>query len=86
MIQTAQYAIDGVTIKIVASNQVPRNVSVHLVSGAIYIGSSNSVTASTGFLVEKAAGVYQLQVDANDELWAISSGGTHTVTVLEQFV
>lgn len=86
MIQTAQHSIDGVAVKIVAANQVPRNVSIHLVTGAIYIGPSNAVTSSTGFLVEKAAGIYQVQVDADDELWAIASGGTHTATVLQQFL
>lgn len=86
MMQSAQYSIDGTAVKISATSQTPRNVYIHCVSGTLYLNGSNAVTASTGMLIDKAAGIVSIQMDNDDELWAISSSGTHTVTVLERLL
>lgn len=85
MIQSNQYAIDGVPVRVSETAQVNRQVFLHAASGSLYIGPAD-VTASTGLLLDKAAGVVMIQIDPNDELWLISGGGTHTVTVLEVFI
>lgn len=86
MMQSAQYAVDGTAVKISATSQTPRHVYIHMASNDVYIGASNAVTASTGMLVDKAAGIVFIQMDNDDELWAISGTGTHTVTVLERYL
>lgn len=86
MIQNNQYAIGTTAARVSAVSQTPKQVSLHTVSGTLYVGGSDAVTTTTGLLLEKAAGVVTLQIDANDELWIISGGGTHTVTVLERFL
>lgn len=86
MISTAQYSVDGVAIKIVAASQTPKDVIVHVENSAIvYLGAS-TVTGTTGLLADKTAGPISMQLDAEDELWAIAKSGTHVVTVLERFI
>lgn len=87
MITSAQYAIDGTAIKIAAASQTPKKVFIHAVTtGDLYIGGSSAVTSATGFLIDKAAAVFEVQVDADDELWGITGAGTHTFTVLQVFL
>lgn len=82
IISTAQYSVDGVAVKLVASNEVPRIIKLHCANDT-YIGPTNAVTSSTGFLVDKGAGVVTIEVDANDELWGIAGASTHTVYVMQ---
>lgn len=86
MMQSAQYAVDGTAVKISATSQTPRHVYIHAVTGSLYLNGSSAVTASTGMLIDKAAGVVLIQMDSDDELWCISGTGTHTVTVLERLL
>ena len=82
MITSAQYSVDGTAVKIVATNQGFRNVSIHpTTSGSIYIGPAG-VTTSTGFLIDNATGPYSLLVAPQDEIWATAASGTKTVTVI----
>lgn len=86
MITSAQYAIDGIAIKISATSQTPRHVYVHAKSGTLYLNGSDSVTSSTGLEIDNATGITMIEMDSDDELWCISGGGTHTVTVLERYL
>lgn len=86
MIQSAQYSIDGTAVKISAASQTPRHVYIHVTVGTLYINGSNAVTVNTGLLLDKAAGVTLIQMDSDDELWAIGGLGTHTVSVLERLL
>ena len=84
IISTQQLAIDGVAVKMVSASQTPKIVYIHAkVGGDLYINGSSEVTALTGFLVDKASGVFQVQVDADDEIWGISGAGTHTFCVMQ---
>lgn len=84
IISTAQHSIDGVAVKIVATNEVQRTVWLRSTSSNdFYIGPTSAVTTATGFLVDKAASYFTCKADANDEIWAIASSGTHTVSVLQ---
>jgi len=84
IVSTAQYAVDGTPVKIVATNEVPRNVWINCSSNEnFYIGSSNAVSTTTGFFVAKTAADLQIELDANDEIWAVMATGTHTITVMQ---
>lgn len=82
IVSSAQYSVDGTAVKIVAANEVGRHVYLHCANDT-YIAPTNAVTSSTGFLVDKGAGVVMIQLDANDELWAIAGSSTHTVYVMQ---
>lgn len=86
MMASAQYAVDGTAIKISATSQTPRHVYIHPASGNIYINGANTVTTTNGLFIDSGSGVVMIQMDADDELWAVASGGTHTVTVLERYL
>jgi len=84
IVSTAQYSVDGTPVKIVAANEVPRNVWINCTTNEnFYIGPTNSVSTTTGFFVAKTAADLQIQLDANDELWAVTASGTHTISVLQ---
>lgn len=83
IISTAQYSVDGTPVKIVSANEVARVVYLNCKSNEdIYIGSSNTVSTTTGLFHSKSAPTLQVQIDANDELWCLAATGTHTVTVM----
>jgi hypothetical protein len=55
---------------------------VHAIgNGIVYLGASN-VTTSTGFYVDKAAGVMRIQLPPNETIYGIVSTGTQLVSVL----
>jgi len=84
IVSTAQYSVSSTPVKIVATNEVPRNVWINCSSNEnFYIGPNNTVSTTTGFFVAKTAADLQIELDANDELWAIMATGTHTITVMQ---
>ena len=59
-----------------------REIMLHVIgNGIVYLGSS-TVTTSTGFYVDKAAGVLRIQLPPNETIYGITSTGTETVTAL----
>lgn len=86
MMSSAQYSVDGIAVKISATSQTPRHVYVHALSGSLFVNGSNTVTSSTGLFIDSGTGVVMIQMDNDDELWCISNGGTHTVSVLERYL
>lgn len=86
MMSSAQYSIDGTAVKISATSQTPRHVYIHALSGSIFLGGSNTVAHTTGLFIDSGTGVTTIEMDSDDELWAIANGGTHTVSVLERFL
>ena len=87
MITTAQYAIDGTAVKLVAKSETPKRVYIHaVVTGSLYINGANTVTAANGFLIDKASGIYTIEAGADDEIWGITAAGTHVFSVLEHFL
>jgi len=59
-----------------------REIMVHAIgNGTVYLGASN-VTTSTGFYLDKAAGVLRIQLPPNETIYGIVSTGTQTVSVL----
>lgn len=86
MMSSAQYSIDGTAVKISATSQTPRHVYVHALSGSIFLDGSSSVTHLTGLFIDSGTGVVKIEMDNDDELWAIANGGTHTVSVLERYL
>ena len=59
-----------------------REIMLHVIgNGTIYLGASN-VTTSTGFYVDKAAGVMRIQLPPNETIYGIVSTGTQAVSVL----
>ena len=87
MITTNQYSIDGTAVKIVAKSETGKKVYIHAtVTGSLYINGANTVTSATGFLIDKASGIFSTQVGPEDEIWGITSAGTHTFTVMQVFL
>jgi hypothetical protein len=59
-----------------------REIMLHNIgNGIVYLGSS-AVTTSTGFYVDKAAGVMRVQLPPNETIYGITSTGTETMSVL----
>ena len=84
IVSTAQYSVSSTPVKVVATNEVPRNVWINCKSNEdFYIGPTNTVSTTTGFFVAKTAADFQIELDANDEIWAVVATGTHTITVLQ---
>ncbi len=84
IVSTAQYSVSSTPVKIVATNEVQRNVWINCSSNEnFYIGPNNTVSTTTGFFVAKTAADLQIELDANDELWAVMATGTHTITVMQ---
>jgi hypothetical protein len=82
MIANAQFSVGTTRVLITAVNTGYRTVSVHVIgNGVIYIGNS-TVTTANGFYLDNAAGPFQFLLGPQDELYAITASGTHTVTVL----
>jgi len=84
ILTTAQYTVTTTAVKILATNEVSRQVNIHCIGNdAVYLGPTSAVTTSNGFHLDKNAAVFQIELDANDELWAISASGSQTVTVMQ---
>jgi hypothetical protein len=84
IITTAQYTVGTTAVQIAASDGVNRQMSIHAIGNqAVYLGASSAVTTSTGFYIDKNAGPLQIEIDGNDELWAISATSSQTVTVMQ---
>jgi hypothetical protein len=59
-----------------------REIMLHAIgNGIVYLGASN-VTTSTGFYVDKAAGVMRIQLPPNETIYGIVSTGTQLMSVL----
>jgi hypothetical protein len=84
MPSTAQYSVDGTAIKIVASTIMPKEVHLHVASGAVYIGDS-TVSNTTGLLLDNGDKII-IHLADHEELWCKASSGTSTVYVLEAIV
>ena len=78
-IKTAQYSVDGTAVKLVADDEFPEEVHIHISSGTLYLGGAD-VTSSNGY-----------KLDANTELvisnhenciYGIAPSGTTTVYVM----
>ena len=84
IVSTAQYTVSSTPVKVVATNEVARNVWINCKSNEdFYIGPTNTVSTTTGFFVSKTTADFQIELDANDEIWAVVATGTHTITVLQ---
>jgi hypothetical protein len=84
IVTTAQYSVGTTAVKVIATNDVGRQVNIHCIGNdAVYLGPTSAVTTSTGFHLDKNAAVFQIELDANDELWAISATGSQTVTTMQ---
>ena len=83
IVSTSQYSVSSTPVKIVPTNEVGRVVYINCKSNEdIYVGPTNTVSASTGLFQSKAAPTLQIQIDPNDEIWAVVATGTHTITVM----
>ena len=85
MIASAQYTVTTTAVKVSAASQTPKRVHLHVSSGTMFAGPAG-VSNATGLLLDKAAGVVTIQIDAADELWVLANGGSHVLTVLEMFL
>lgn len=68
--------------KILAKSNSYRTIYIHITSaGIVYFGDS-AVTSTNGFSSEKHTAPLELQIPAQEELWAITASGTETLRML----
>ena len=82
--KSTQVALNASTAtQLVTAKPLTRDVMVHILTAAnFYVGGNNTVTSSTGLLIDNAAGPITIRVPSNEVLWAIAASGTPTVSVL----
>ena len=82
--KSTQVALNASTAtQLVTAEPMTREVILHLLTSAtFYVGGDNTVTSSTGFKIDNAAGPVTIQVPSNEVLWGITASGTPTVSVL----
>ena len=84
MISTVTSVTDT-RIKIVSKAvNATRNVNVRATSNDVYIGGAD-VTSANGLNLRQHEHITVI-VPPNEELWAITSSGTHTIATLTNFV
>lgn len=68
--------------KILAKSDSYRTIYIHVVgAGTVYLGDS-TVTSTNGFLTEKNAVPLELEIPAQEELWAVTASGTESLRLL----
>lgn len=68
--------------KILAKSNSYRTIYIHVVgAGSVYLGDS-TVSSTNGFLTEKNAVPLELEVPAQEELWAVTASGTESLRLL----
>jgi hypothetical protein len=84
MISTVTSVTDT-RIKIVSKAvNATRNVNVRATSNDVYIGGAD-VTSANGLPLRQHDAITVI-IPPNEELWAITSSGTHTIATLTNFV
>jgi c-di-GMP-binding flagellar brake protein YcgR len=84
MISTVTSVTDT-RIKIVSKAvNATRNVNVRATSNDVYIGGAD-VTSANGLPLRQHESIIVV-IPPNEELWAITSSGTHTIATLTNFV
>jgi hypothetical protein len=78
-------SITTTRIKIISKAvNATRNVNVRSTSNDIYIGGAD-VTSENGLPLRQHESITVI-IPPNEELWAITSSGTHTIATLTNFV
>ena len=68
--------------KILAKSNSFRTIYIHVVgAGTVYLGDS-TVTSTNGLLTEKNAVPLELEIPAQEELWAVVASGTESLRLL----
>ena len=68
--------------RILAKSNSYRTVYIHVQgNGIVYLGGS-TVTSVNGLLTEKNAIPLQLEIPAQEELWAVTASGTESLRLL----
>ena len=81
----SQNALSTTAEKIVSARNTRRKLTVknHDASIAVYLGTTDAVTSSTGLQL-KTNEVFEIDGHTG-ELWAIAASGTPSVGIVEQF-
>lgn len=82
--QTSQQTVGVAAVQITPSPLANRStVLIKLITtGPIYIGNSNSVTASNGFLLNEND-TLSLKINVSQKIWIISGNSSDTVSIME---
>ena len=68
--------------KILSKSNSYRTIYIHVVgAGTVYLGDS-AVTSTNGLLTEKNAVPLELEIPAQEELWAVVASGTESLRLL----
>ena len=68
--------------KIMSKSTAVRTIYIHVTgAGTVYLGDS-TVTSTNGLLTEKNAVPLELEIPAQEELWAVVASGTESLRLL----
>lgn len=82
MISTA-VTVTTTAQRIIAKANSWRTVYLHVTgAGTVYLGGSD-VSSTNGLLTEKNAVPIQLEIPAQEELWAVTGSGTESLRILK---
>ena len=69
--------------RIITKSNAWRTIYIHVVgAGTVYIGGSD-VTSTNGLLTEKNAVPLQIEIPAQEELWAVTASGTESLRIMK---
>jgi len=69
--------------QIITKSNAWRTIYLHVLgAGTVYIGGSD-VTSTNGLLTEKNAVPLQIEIPAQEELWAVTASGTESLRIMK---
>jgi hypothetical protein len=69
--------------RVLTKSNAWRTVYIHVIgAGTVYLGGPD-VTSTNGLLTEKNAVPFQLEIPAQEELWAVTASGTENLRILK---
>lgn len=69
--------------RIITKSNAWRTIYIHVVgAGVVYIGGPD-VTSTNGLLTEKNAVPLQIEIPAQEELWAVTGSGTEDLRIMK---
>jgi hypothetical protein len=81
-VNSYSYSVSTTRVKIVAADNLTRQVYIHAIgAGVVYLGGAD-VTAANGLLTEKNAVPFAMELPSKEELYAITASGTEEVRVM----
>jgi len=80
---SSQVTVNTTAQRIITKSNAWRTIYLHVLgAGTVYIGGSD-VTSTNGLLTEKNAVPLQIEIPAQEELWAVTASGTESLRIMK---